>query len=384
MKIAFVCIYSHPSICGVWSRVYNLGKMLKKKGHEVSVFSTNVVKGVGKSSENFENLEGIKINRFKPLFSIGENIKFWSFYKKLKKFNPDLIIAEVYRHPHTYFALKAAKKLGKPIFLTTHAPFVEAELRSKKGDFIEKSYDKIFGKKINQFDKIITITKWEIPYLLNLGANKNKFEYIPNGIPEEFFEKRRLEASPKVQNSGRSGKDILFLGRISAIKDLTTLIKALSKVVKKYPEVSLKFVGPAEKEYEFKLKKLINKLNLEKNVKFLPAVYDLDKKIKIIDEAEIFVLPSKREAMPQSLIEAMARGKIVIASNNKGSSEIIENNKNGFLFPISDENKLAETIEFCLNSKNKKQLNKIKKNAFEKSKSFAWIKIFKDFYKLLK
>ena len=63
----------------------------------------------------FESFEGIKIHRFFSRFSFGENVKFWDFSKKLEKLNPDLIVAEVYRHPHTSLALKIAKNLNKPI-----------------------------------------------------------------------------------------------------------------------------------------------------------------------------------------------------------------------------------------------------------------------------
>lgn len=372
MKILFICIYSHPSICGVWNRVYNLSKLLIKKGHEVYVFSTNTIKGTSETSLGYENYQGIQIYRFKPFFSSGENVKFWNFYNKLKKINPDLIIAEVYRHPHTSRALKAARKLNKPVFLTTHAPFVSHELRSSFGNFIANFYDKFIGKrKLNNFDKIIVITKWEIPYLSKIGIDNNKIVYIPNGIPTEFFKLKR-----------KKGKGILFFGRIAPIKNLESLVKALSCVVKEYPNTQLKIVGPSEELYKKRLLELVKSLNLEKNITFLPAIYDLREKIKLIDESEIFVLPSKREAMPQSLIEAMARGKIVIASKNDGTNEII-NNTNGFLFPTSDSDKLAEIIKFCLNKKNEKELDKLRKNAIYKSEDFNWEKVFKTFEKLI-
>ena len=362
MKIAFLCIYSHPSICGVWNRVSSMAEMLIKKGHEVHVFSTNIIKGTNKKSKSYEVYNKIKIHRFSPKLSFGENVKFWDFVSELEELNPDIIITEVYRHPHTNLALKVAQKLKKPIFLVTHAPFVETELRSRFDNLIVNFYDKFYGRKtINKFNKVITITKWEIPYLLKLGVQKNKLFYLPNGIPKQFFEIKQ-----------KKGKEILFLGRISPIKNLETLIISIKKSTEKYPNIKLKIIGPAEESYKKKLVGLIKKLKLEKNITFYPAVYDLNKKIKIIDDSEIFVLPSKREAMPQSLIEAMARGKIVIASDNKGSSEIIKDKENGFLFPISNPEKLARTIDFILNRKNEKILSKIRKNARKKALEFRW------------
>jgi len=373
-KVAFICIYSHPSICGVWSRVYNLSRMLIKKGNEVHVFSSNIIKGTKENSSEFEVYEGIKIHRFKPKFSFGENVKFWDFSKEIKNLNPDIIIAEVYRHPHTSLALKIAEELKKPCFLVTHAPFVEPELRSYLGNALASFYDRFYGRKIiNKFDKVITITKWEIPFLIKLGVKSNKMIYLPNGIPEEFF-----KSKPK------KGKGLLFLGRIAPIKDIETLIRALKLITLKHPDIKLKIIGPAKEEYKSKIVSLIKEMDLQKNIDFLPAIYDLNRKIKAIDESSIFILPSLREAMPQSLIEAMSRGKIVIASDNKGSKEIIKNKKEGFLFPIHDYSKLAEIINFCLDKKNERTLGKITKNAVSKSKKFKWEKIFNKFYKIIK
>ncbi|MDD5086261.1 MAG: glycosyltransferase family 4 protein [Candidatus Nanoarchaeia archaeon] len=374
LKIAFICIYSHPSICGVWSRVYNLSEMLIKKGHEVHVFSTNIIKGTSENSSSSQVCNGIKIHRFSPKASFGENVRFWNFSSELEKLNPDFIVAEVYRHPHTSLALKVAKKLNKPCFLVTHAPFVEPELRSRLGNFIANFYDRFYGKKIiNKFDKIITITSWEIPYLSKLGVNQKKLVYIPNGIPERFFMKKRTK-----------GKYLLFLGRISPVKNLESLILAMPSVIRNYPGIKLRIAGPSESDYLKKLMDLVKELRIGKSVEFLPAVYDLDKKIDLIDSSEIFILPSKREAMPQSLIEVMSRGKIVIASDNKGSSEIIDDGKTGFLFKVSDSKQLADRINYCLDRKNSIVLSKIRKNAIIQSKNFKWSKIFTKFYNLLK
>ena len=115
-------------------------------------------------------------------------------------------------------------------------------------------------------------------------------------------------------------------------------------------KIVLDIVGPNEEKYQKQLKEIIKKLKLNNRVKFVGPVYDLSKKIKIIDSAKIYVLPSLTEAMPQSLIEAMAREKIVIASKTPGAEEIIDNGKNGFLFKIGDYKDLADKINFALHN----------------------------------
>jgi len=60
MKIALICPYSNPSICGVWNRVYEIAKRLSKN-NEIHVFSTNEIKGTDKKSLDYELYQGIHI-----------------------------------------------------------------------------------------------------------------------------------------------------------------------------------------------------------------------------------------------------------------------------------------------------------------------------------
>ena len=371
MKILELTNYS-AGICGVWQRAKQESIELSKKGHEVRVFSSNFTKGSDEVAEPESSLGNIKIFRFPAKKLGGESFIEWNFETAALDFSPDVIIAHSYRHLHTTKALKIAKKLkqkGKTcrVFLVTHAPFIEKNsTRSFLSKIIVNLYDSLIARTyLNKFDKVIAITKWEYPFLEKIGCRKDKIVYIPNGIPEEFF-----KSSPK------KGKNVLFLGRISPVKDLEVLIKAIKDI-----NLNLDIVGPAEKQYLERLNKLIIKENI-KNVRFLPPVYDLREKISIIDKYEIFVLPSKTEAMPQSLIESMARGKICISSKTRGGKEIIQDNKNGFLFEIGDDMDLSELLKRIIKSPEKEKINIIK-NAVKTSEKFRWSSLIKDLDSLI-
>jgi glycosyltransferase involved in cell wall biosynthesis len=364
MKILEITAFS-SGICGLWSRVSKESELLSKLGHEVHVFSSNIKRGSGKieNSKKFEKKSNFKIHRFKTFGNFGKNTFFWNYSKQALKLKPDIIICHAYRQYYSTQAIKIAKKLNIPCILVTHAPFLEKKLRSPKLNLAVFLYDYFIGRRIlNKYSKVFAITKWELPYLFDLGIKKEKIEYLPNGIPEEFF-------YLKLKKNNKT-KQILFLGRIAPIKDIETLVKAFFICSKKDKNIKLNLVGPVEKEYGEKIKNLVNKLNLQDNVIFSGPIYDLKKKIRIIDDSNVFVLPSKREAMPQSLIEAMARKKITISSNTDGGKEIISNNKNGYLFEIGDEKGLANKI---LNSLEENSLNtKIKEKALESVKEFSW------------
>ncbi len=359
--------------CGVWQRAFQESIELKKKGHKLLVLSSNSVKGSNEIAQEHEILGGIEIKRFPFKKLGGESFMYWlgkDAEKVAIEFKPDIIIAHAYRHLHTTQALKIAKNLKKQgitckIFLVTHAPF-ERE-RGLLQETVVLFYDNIIGRfSLRKFDKIIAITKWEIPYLKNLGLREEDIRYLPNGIPNSFF----------IQKSAKEENKILYLGRISPIKNLQVLIKSLSLINDK--EVLLELVGPAEEDYRKYLTDLIEDLNLKNRIIFSQPIYDIKEKIKKIDLSKIFVLPSLSEGMPQSLVEAMAREKIVIASNNKGNSDIVNDRVNGFLFEIKNETQLAGIIDYCLDNKNKKNLEEIKKQAKSSVLRFKWGKLIND------
>ena len=366
MKILELTNFS-AGICGVFARVKQESALLKKHGHDVRIFSSNFFKGSNEIAKKDEKIEDVIIKRFPAIHLGGESFLKWDFENDAMDFNPDIIIAHSYRQLHTTKALKLGKKIGCKVFLVTHAPFARTS-RLLFQKLIVWFYDNTIGSSsIRKFDKVIAITKWEFPYLIKLGIKD--IEYIPNGIPNEFFIRKKEKGKNK----------ILFLGRVSPIKNLEVIIKALSLVKDK--SLILEVVGPAEKNYLNSLKQLIKQEGLGKKVIFSPAIYDLKEKIKKIDSAKIFILPSKSEGMPQSLIEAMAREKIVIASDNLASRDLIKNNENGFLFSSDNSKELSDIINRIITNKVKSV--KIKMEAKKSVEQFCWDLIIKKIENLL-
>ena len=360
--------------CGVWVRAREEAVRLAEAGHEVLVLSSNAVKGKDELASQKEKIGKVEIMRFPFVKLGGESFMFWKFKKQALEFSPDLIITHNYRHIHTTQALKIARKLKKQgktckVFLVTHAPFVEGDItRSFKETLAVKIYDFFIGPLIiNKFDKILAISKWEIPYLKKIGADKNKAIYIPNGIPEQFFKQKKAKEEYK----------ILFLGRVSKKKKIETLIEALPLIKDK--KINLEIVGPKERGYSQYVESLVKKHNLSDRIKFLGPIYGIKDKIRKIDSAKLFVLPSRVEGMPQSLIEAMARGKIVIGSNSIAIRDLIKDKENGYLFEFNNPKNLAATIDLALSENSKT----IKKNAENSVQEFNWEKVIDKIKKII-
>jgi len=360
MKILYTTEYSGPNICGVWTRVKNEIEYMAKQGHQIIIFSTDINKDGGSLLPYERMAENIHVYRFKPMFRLSENASWWAngdFKEKIKALSPDIIICNTYRHLETSVCLDIAEKLNIPCCLVTHAPFLESGVRSKALSVATWLYDRLFCR-LNQFSKIFAISKWEIPYLLNLGAKNEKIIYVPNALPNKL-----LESDNKAYQKGNK---LLFLGRITPIKDIPTLLNALSLGSSEKRHITL--AGPIDKEYKKKLNQMY------KHIDWHEPIYDIDEKIKLIEQHDIFILPSKREGMPQALLEAMARGKIIISSRNQGALEIV-NGTNGFLFDIGNPEQLYKQL--CqINSMTEEELQRISESARQTAMEFAASKIY--------
>lgn len=154
--------------------------------------------------------------------------------------------------------------------------------------------------------------------VVNNGINLQKFN------PEKKFKNIRLELSIPEDKTL-----LLFIARFTLHKQPLTLIKAFAEAIKQNGNLHLLMVGDGDQKEE--AHQLIDSLGLKQHItleKFRQDVPD------VLAAADIFVLPSLWEGLPIGLLEAMAMGKAIIASNADGTREIIEHNQNGILVPI--------------------------------------------------
>ena len=207
-------------------------------------------------------------------------------------------------------------------------PIIVSERIDPNYHKIPALYSWLRNKLYHDSYSIIVQTKSSLDYFSSKIRKKSKI--IPN--PNRLLKKseRKILRNPRV---------IVTVGRLEEQKDHQTLIKAMPKVISKYPNLILKIYG--EGSLRKKLKKLVCSLGLQKNI-FLNG---LTKNIeKCLNEADLFVFPSLYEGFPNALLEAMASGLPCIASDCSGNNDIIEHNLSGKLFKIKDINTLSNLI----------------------------------------
>ena len=162
---------------------------------------------------------------------------------------------------------------------------------------------------------------------------QKKVIILPNSLSPQFLQQ---------QHENNRQKEILWVGRMDENKNPKMLLRAFAQIADRYPDWILKYVGGGPLMEE--LKEICIRENLEKRVVFLGKT---DQIPKVLSTGAIFVLTSKQEGMPNALIEAMVSGLAVVATDCPcgGPAELIENNENGILIPVDDENALIKALD---------------------------------------
>lgn len=158
---------------------------------------------------------------------------------------------------------------------------------------------------------------------------------------------------------------IALVGRISRWKGQMILLEAFNELIQKRTNIKLVFVGappPNQENFQEDLEKKIAEYQLENNVMILPFQNEIQ---KIWQSIDIAVVPSTEpEPFGMVAIEAMLAQKPVVASNHGGLSEIVEDNKTGFLVQPNDQQELVFALEKLL--QNQELRTQMGKNGFHR------------------
>jgi len=251
----------------------------------------------------------------------------------------DAVFVNGYGYFVSYCAIVAAKLGGKPVLFTPH--YSEETTHPA---FVKKIFDLSFGRvSFGLADKIICLTRTEKKKVsATFRVPLDKITILPNGIEvEKYFHPALGKKAVKKYRLG-TGKKILFVGRLAKNKGLEYLLRAFPTVLLEYPDARLLIVGEDNGQLAF-LNRLARELRIDKNTKFLGKLMD-DDFYGIFNCADVFALPSfAGEAFGIVLLEAMASGLPVVASNVGGVRCLIKK-QNGAVIPPKDSRVLAAAL----------------------------------------
>lgn len=135
---------------------------------------------------------------------------------------------------------------------------------------------------------------------------------------------------------------LLAVGRLQSVKNHELLIRVLPRIRDHIPQCEVRILGEGPKRAE--LEDLVRKLRLEKAVELPGSVAHGDALWDQYDQADIFVMPSTSEGTPKVVLEAMARGCPVVASDVGGIPSAVAHEERGLLFNSNDDDDLVANI----------------------------------------
>ena len=284
-------------------KVYLVTKLIEEPEYEVPEGVTRILADITQDEESDSRICNL-LRRISKLRNIWKDIK------------PDIIISFIKKN--NLMAIASSRGLSIPVAVSIRSD----PARELQGKLFRYLSFFMFGFA----DGIIMQTNRAVGFLPN--RLKKKAIVLPNSVSVSGLESA-LHTKRK--------KDIVCVGRIDDNKNQRMLIRAFDEIKNDNPEWSLHLYGDGE------LRKELEERYSQDRIVFHGHTEDVS---KYINDASIFVLPSKREGMPNALIEAMCLGLACIATDCPcgGPADLIENNKNGILIPVDDKKALTEQL----------------------------------------
>lgn len=336
--------YPPKNVGGLSNHVYNISYSLSKLGHEVHVVTCQE----GTAPIN-EKDKGVFIHRVKPY-----NINTQDFVKWVMHLN-FAMIEECMRiikdtgdfniiHGHDWLCVYALKSLkwgfSIPALCTIHATEHGRNhgIRTEMQRYIASCE----GMLVYECKRIITCSNFMRDDVGTLFSQPlDKIKVIPNGIEVTKFGKRIKNKEFRRKFAEDEEKIVIFIGRHVHEKGIHLLIESIPSIVEKYKNI--KFIIGGIGPMTLELKDKVQRMNIQNKVIFTGYISDEDK-INLYKVADAAVFPSLYEPFGIVVLEAMASGCPVVASDVGGISEIINHKTTGLKFIPSSVNSLRDNL----------------------------------------
>ena len=266
----------------------------------------------------------------------------WRLYRFMRRERFDIV------HVHTPVAAVlgriAAKMAGVPVIIYTAHGFFFHENMRKHVRSVVVMVEKILGRLAT--NRLLTQSMEDAETAVEEGiCAADRVHWISNGVNVRAFTADPVEARLSL---GLSPDDLVvgFVGRMVGEKGIVELVQAMASVRERVPRAKLLLVGDTfsgdwDTDIKGILREMIQANGLTDHIVMPGYLEDVPKAMAAMD---LFVLPSYREGMPRTVIEAMASGKPVVATDIRGCREEVIDGVTGRLVPPRDAASLADAI----------------------------------------
>jgi len=380
--ISYSPVYLHE---GPPSVAFGISKELVKRGHEVTVYTTdasrlksrlriknNPVIKEGVTIYHFHNLVNQMASRNMPLApDMAVALK-----RHIEDF--DLVHLSEYRTFNAAFAHHYSKKKNIPFVLQPHGSLPRVRNNVVERQLLRSAFDLLCGFSIlKDANMVIAVQEMEANQCRQIGVDARRIRVIPNAIDTADYE--NLPEEGRFRRKYQLEKEdllILYLGRIHKVKGIDLLLDAFYSISTELTKAKLVIAGPDDGFLSILEKKTAD-LQIEDRVIFTGPLYGRSK-LEAFRDADIFVLPSVYEIFGLTVLEACACGTPVMVTERSGIAQVVE--KYG-LVAGHNPDQLSEALLSVLKDKGKRcELAKKGKDLVQKE--FRWDKVIDDIEKI--
>jgi glycosyltransferase involved in cell wall biosynthesis len=372
MKIALVTCSFLPEVGGASYVVHHLAQQWSLQGHEVCVI--NATSDRATESDALYTVKKYSIPRGSDRFGEHSILFLWYYRRVISKllsdFNPDYISGH-FAYPVAIW-LSIINPLRK-FLITCHGSEIERSQRPRNTFNI----DALLAEALNKSQGVVAISRHQGSILQELGVNSSKVHYIPNGVETNRFGNMvDLDIRARFGIPG-DAIVILSVGSGRPIKSFDAGIKAFVKFHMQLANSYYVIIGRNTN----KLSPLAQELGVAENVIFCEGLYG-DELTGAYQQADIFFSPSIQEGCPLVVLEAMASGLPVLATDISGSQDLIKTGINGIVVKPGNIDEMASALyRIAADTSLRKQFASA--NAV-KAKSYDWYAVSCRYWELMK
>ena len=341
-KIIFVIRYFHPFIGGLEKKTMNLASALVERGIAVEII-TSRFSAAWPARDNIKNVPVCRL--FSPRIKIlGGMIFLVLLCLYLVKNRCRIHIIQAFQVGYSSAAaIMIGTLLSKPTILNISSSGTGGDVNRHR----KTPWGWLFLKSCRLASRIVILNQEMFAELKGLAYPEKALVKIPNGVDLTTYRVIDKRHCWREKIGLQNEKLILYTGRLSAEKGVDVLIAAYAALDKSLP-TKLYVLGDGPETA--RLKQLIRHYSMEDRVLIKPALDDVT---SYLFSADIFVMPSHFEGLSNSVLEAMACGIPVIATQVTGNKELVTDGINGLLVETRNTAQLTEAISHLIKNPDK-------------------------------
>jgi glycosyltransferase involved in cell wall biosynthesis len=233
--------------------------------------------------------------------------------RSLQKLKPDIVHASLTLSPIDFLLPEICEELNLPLVATFHPPF-DGKRRNLKSGTQLFTYQ-LYAPFLARYDRVIIFSQLQRNFLVKLGVPPEKLAVIPNGVDVQKY----CPGSSNLKLKWNAKRLFVYQGRIATEKNVEALLRAW-KQSNLGDSCKLIVVGNGPLSAS-----LMPFYDEEYNIIWLGFIADEQRRIEILQAADVFILPSLLEGLSLSLLEAMSCGVACVATDAGADGEVLEN-----------------------------------------------------------